>query len=98
MTMTKSLITALVILFGLLQYKLWFDHDGIRSIWHLRDLISQQTEVNSNIKAANSALKADVISLKNGQEAIEERARHDLGMIKKGEIFMSFNNAKEEQK
>ena len=95
--MTKSLIAALVILFVLLQYKLWFDHDGIRSIWHLRELIHQQSEVNMGIKDANSALKADVISLKNGQEAIEERARHDLGMIKKGEIFVSFNN-KEEQK
>jgi cell division protein FtsB len=89
--MTKSLLIGLIILFLLLQYKLWFDPDGIRSIWHLRSLIAKQSDVNSSLKNGNSVLKADVISLKSGQEAIEERARHDLGMIKKGETFMSFS-------
>jgi cell division protein FtsB len=92
--MTKSLITALIIIFVLLQYKLWFDKDGILSVWHLRDLISHQTHINSEIKDHNTLLKADVVSLKNGQEAIEERARHDLGMIKKNETFVGFNGDK----
>jgi len=87
--MTKSFIVALFILLGLLQYKLWFDPDGILSIWHLRGSIHQQTNVNLAIKNQNNVLKADVVSLKNGQDAIEERARHDLGMIKKGEVFIN---------
>lgn len=91
--MTKSLITALFILFMVLQYKLWFDPDGILSVQHLRQLISQQTQINLAMKNQNAIVKADVASLKNGQEAIEERARHDLGMVKKGEVFVSFGNS-----
>ncbi len=90
--MTKPLIIALFILFTVLQYKLWFDADGIYSVWHLRHTINQQLQTNLTLKKQNSILKADVASLKNGQEAIEERARHDLGMIKKGEVFVSFGN------
>ena len=88
--MTKSLLAALIILFGLLQYKLWFDPDGVRSIWHLRSLTEKQSEMNLDLKKGNATLKAEVASLKSGKEAIEERARHDLGMIKKGEIFVNF--------
>jgi cell division protein FtsB len=90
--MTKSLITALFILFVVLQYKLWFDLDGICNVWRLRTAINQQLQTNLTLKNQNSILKADVGSLKNGQDAIEERARNDLGMIKKGEIFVSFGN------
>lgn len=86
--MTKSLTIALIIVFLLLQYKLWFDKDGILSIQRLHTLINQQTKLNVETKNHNSVLKADVNSLKNGREAIEERARHDLGMIKQGEIFV----------
>ena len=90
--MTKPLITALFVLFVVLQYKLWFDPDGILSVRHLRQLITQQKQVNLAIKNQNAIVKADVASLKNGQDAIEERARHDLGMIKKGEVFVTFGN------
>lgn len=95
--MTRSLIIALFVLFGVLQYKLWFDPDGIFNIHHLRELIHQETKINSEIKKQNMLLKADVASLKNGQEAIEERARHDLGMIKKGEIFVSLEPKENEK-
>jgi cell division protein FtsB len=92
--MTKSLTIALIIVFLLLQYKLWFDKDGILSIRHLHSLIKQQTKLNAETKNHNLALKADVNSLKNGREAIEERARHDLGMIKQGEIFVGIAGEK----
>lgn len=88
--MTKSLTLALMTLFALLQYKLWFDIDGILSIWQLRSSIGHQTQLNTELKNHNMALKADIVSLKNEQDGIEERARHDLGMIKKGEIFVKF--------
>lgn len=87
--MTKSLIMALLVLFIVLQYKLWFDPDGVVNIWRLRHLISEQNQCNATLKSQNALLKADVKSLKNGQDAIEERARHDLGMIKKGEVFVA---------
>ena len=87
--MTKSLLAALAILFLLLQYKLWFDSDGIRNIWHLRKHIHEQATMNTDLKNGNLTLKADVISLKNGGDAIEERARHDLGMVKRNEVFVN---------
>lgn len=92
--MTKSLTIALFIIFILLQYKLWFDKDGILSVWHLRELTQHQMQINAEIKTHNQVLEADVKSLKKGQEAIEERARHDLGMIKKDEVFIGFNGEK----
>lgn len=95
--MTRSLIIALFVLFGVLQYKLWFDADGIFNIYHLRQLIHQETKTNLAMKDQNALLKADVLSLKNGQEAIEERARHDLGMIKKGEVFISLEPKENEK-
>lgn len=87
--MTKSLLAALAILFLLLQYKLWFDSDGIRNIWHLRQHIHEQIGVNKELKGNNLILKADVLSLKNGEDAIEERARYDLGMVRRNEVFVN---------
>jgi cell division protein FtsB len=87
--MTKSLLAALAILFLLLQYKLWFDSDGIRNIWHLHQHIHEQTLINKELKRDNLVLRADVLSLKNGEDAIEERARYDLGMVKRNEVFVN---------
>lgn len=95
--MTKALIIALFVLFGVLQYKLWFDPDGILNIYNLRHLIQQETETNLAMKNQNNLLKTDVASLKNGQEAIEERARHDLGMIKKDEVFVNLEPKENEK-
>ena len=83
----KLIIAILVTLLLALQYKLWFGNGGLVDVWRLDDMVAQQqTEIDS-LKERNQALEAEVRDLKQGLEAIEERARSDLGMIKKDETF-----------
>ncbi|MHB8743263.1 MAG: cell division protein FtsB [Sulfuricaulis sp.] len=71
----------------LLQYPLWLGSGGVLAIWRLnREIAAQQVE-NAQLKDRNEALEADVDDLKQGLDAVEERARMDLGMVKKGEVF-----------
>ena len=86
----KLLIGALIVLFGVLQYRLWFDNNGIAAVWRYEKAIAVQLADNLQIKQKNNALAAEVADLKNGHAAIEERARHELGMIKNDEAFYQF--------
>ena len=83
----RVLGVVLVLLIAALQYPMWLGKGG----WlHVRELDRQLTalrEGNALLKARNDALDADVRDLKNGYDAIEERARNELGMIKQDEIF-----------
>ena len=83
----KLLIAGLLLLFVLLQFKLWFGDGGIHDVWRLQEAIAAQTAENQHLAERNQALAAEVQDLKQGLEAIEERARSELGMIKEGEIF-----------
>jgi cell division protein FtsB len=83
----KVLIAILIVVLVLLQYKLWFGDGNMREVWALRDAIEQQKKENRQLAERNSALEAEVKDLKQGLEAVEERARSELGMIKKGETF-----------
>jgi cell division protein FtsB len=83
----KAIVAVLAILFVLLQVKLWFGDGSIKDGWRLQNSIAEQSAENSQLKERNQALAAEVDDLKQGLEAIEERARNELGMIKKGETF-----------
>ena len=83
----KAIITALAILLVLLQFKLWFGEGSMKEVWLLDEAIAAQTEENASLKERKQALAAEVADLKQGLEAVEERARYDLGMIKEGEAF-----------
>jgi cell division protein FtsB len=84
----RILITALISLLLLSNLLLWkFDDRGIRQIHHLKTAIEAQKAENAALVERNSALEAEVNSLKKGLEAIEERARAEMGMIGKGETF-----------
>jgi cell division protein FtsB len=83
----KTIWAALAILFVLLQFKLWFGDGSVKEGWRLQDAIVTQSAENSQLKERNQSLAAEVDDLKQGLEAIEERARSELGMIKKGETF-----------
>ena len=83
----KTIIAVLAVLFVLLQYKLWFGEGSMMEVWRLEDAIAKQGEENTQLRERNQALAAEVQDLKQGVEAIEERARFELGMIKKGETF-----------
>lgn len=83
----RPIVLILIALFVLLQYQLWFATGGIMSAYHLNKNIHQQIFENKTFANRNAVLAADIDDLKHGNEAIEKRARNDLGMIKKGEVF-----------
>jgi cell division protein FtsB len=70
-----------------LQYPLWIGKGSWMKVWDLDRTLTAQREQNARLKARNDALDAEVRDLKQGLEALEERARLELGMIKKDEIF-----------
>jgi len=83
----KTVITLLVILFLFLQYKLWFEHDSFHETEQLRQAISKQKQQNDALVKKNHELMAEVKNLKHGKQAVESRARSELGMVQKGETF-----------
>ena len=85
--MLKVLIFILILLLALLQYRLWFGEGSVRSIVRLKQQVAQQEAKNKKLAQRNKALVAEVRDLKSGQQAVEERARNELGMVKKGETF-----------
>jgi cell division protein FtsB len=70
-----------------LQWPLWAGKGGWMRVWELDRQLAVQREVNARLKARNEALDAEVRDLKEGMEAIEERARLELGMIRKDETY-----------
>lgn len=70
-----------------LQTELWFSDDGYRKTLKLRSAVAEQRALNETLRERNAALDAEVINLKQGVDAAEERARTDLGMIGKRETF-----------
>nr|WP_284700367.1 cell division protein FtsB [Opacimonas viscosa] len=77
----------LVVLFGALQYRLWFGKHSIPDYWQLKAEVQQRVEQNAKLIQRNSLLEADINDLKIGIDAVEERARNELGLIKEGETF-----------
>jgi|SRR5689334_4488272 cell division protein FtsB len=76
----------LVILIGL-QLKLWTGSGGMREVETLRASVKKQGDDNDRLRQRNQALAADVSDLKHGEQAVEARARAELGLIKPGETF-----------
>lgn len=74
-------------LIALIQYPLWFGKGGWLQVRELNQKLNEQRQHNAGLKARNETLTAEVQDLKQGVEAIEERARTELGMIKKEEVF-----------
>jgi cell division protein FtsB len=71
----------------LLQYPLWLGKGGWLRVWEIDRQVKAQKESNDRLHVRNDALDAEVRDLKQGYEAVEERARYELGMIKQDEIF-----------
>ena len=83
----KLLTLALAGLVILIQVPLWVGKGGWLRVWEVDRQIQSQRETNTKLKTRNAALDADVRDLKQGLEAIEERARSELGMIRQDEMF-----------
>ena len=81
------LLLGLALLLAALQVKLWYGSGGQREVAALQAQVATQAAENRRLQARNDALAAEVADLKAGGEAVEERARSELGMVKPGEIF-----------
>lgn len=83
----QAVLAALLAICLVLQYLLWFAEDGLRQTKALRVANQAQTEENAALNERNRALEADVLDLKKGLMAIEERARAEIGMVRHDETF-----------
>src|SRR6185295_13086666 len=83
----RFLALALVLLIALIQNPLWFGKGGWLRVWELGHQVDTQRDTNTQLAERNAALDAEVLDLKQGYDAIEERARSDLGMVKQDEVF-----------
>jgi len=83
----KIILAILFVLLVLLQIKLWRGDGGIVDTLALQQVLDHQVQENNVLTERNRALEAEVNDLKKGVDAIEERARSELGLIKPGETF-----------
>ena len=81
----RAITLLLVVFIMLLQYRLWFGKNSVPDYLALESEVQRQIVDNDKLKQRNKLLYADTDDLKSGVEAIEERARNELGMIKEGE-------------
>jgi len=81
-----TLIIALLLV--LIQYPLWLGKGGWLRTWELERQLEAQRQTNDELRTRNVALDAEVRDLKSGTDAIEERARYELGMLRQGEAFV----------
>ncbi|MGH8710112.1 MAG: cell division protein FtsB [Burkholderiales bacterium] len=83
----KLVTLILIALIAALQYPLWLGKGSWSRVWEIDRQLHDQIQANQKLQARNTALDAEVRNLKQGLEAVEERARSELGMIKQDEIF-----------
>ena len=83
----RILAVTLGVLIVLIQAPLWLGKGGWLRVWHVENELSRQKAKNSQLEVRNAGFAAEVRDLKQGTEAIEERARYELGFIKNDEVF-----------
>ena len=83
----RALLAILLLVLVALQLKMWFGEGGYRDVQRLAQRVEQQARENETLAQRNRELQAEVEDLRQGLEAIEERARSELGLIKENEEF-----------
>lgn len=83
----KWLLSILTLLLLLLQYRLWVGDGSVPEVLHLQQEVEKQQQHKQQLQERNASLEAEVSDLKQGLDAIEERARSELGMIREDETF-----------
>lgn len=81
------LFVALLLVLTALQYRLWVGEGSLAQVTDLKHQIAEQQGENERLLERNRILEAEVLELKQGTETVEERARHELGMVKEGETL-----------
>ena len=88
-----GVLAVLLACFILLQRELWFGHGGLLYGWKLQSRVKRQEQQNAALKLNNAQHLQEVKNLKSGTAAVEEHARTDLGLVKKGETFYQIVHA-----
>ncbi|RUO65511.1 cell division protein FtsB [Pseudidiomarina planktonica] len=83
----RLVMLILLSLFLALQYRLWLGKNSVPDYWRLQQEVTRQQETNERLRQRNQLLAADIADLRDGEEALEERARNELGLIKQRETF-----------
>jgi cell division protein FtsB len=83
----NGILVLLCVLLLLSQWSMWASSSGLPGLWSLQASVDAQREANARLKARNRALAAEVLDLKQGLEAVEEIARSEMGLVKRGEVF-----------
>ena len=87
MKILGAILAALIVL---IQYPLWLGKGGWLRVWEVNRQLDTQQARNRSLEARNATLAAEVRDLKQGTEAIEERARYELGMVRPDEVFFQY--------
>jgi cell division protein FtsB len=93
----RALLVILLLVLLALQFKLWFGEGGYRNVQRLAQRVEEQAQENELLAQRNRELQAEVEDLRQGMEAIEERARSELGLIKENEEFYQVVPAPEKE-
>ena len=83
----RPVVIILLVILALLQYRLWLSPGGLLDVNELEQAKRELVDENQRLSERNASLAAEVIDLQHGLEAVEERARSEMGMIKSGEVF-----------
>lgn len=86
----RPIFIILIIALVVLQHKLWLGDGNLIQWVSLQKKLTKHEQENDKLVARNKALAADIKELKNGDQALEEQARHELGMIKEHEVYYQF--------
>ena len=84
---SSIIIIVLFAILAFLQYRLWFETSGIRDVMHMKAELAKQQIETDKLKKSNELLMAQIKQLQTSEDSTETHARHELGMIKKGETF-----------
>ena len=93
MRVLAAILAALIVA---IQYPLWLGKGGWLRAWRMEDELARHKEANARLEARNAGLAAEVRDLKEGIDAIEERARYELGMMRPDEVFFQVEDKRHE--
>jgi cell division protein FtsB len=83
----RWLLLTLLFLLGVMQYRLWFAEGSFAEQHRLELQVEEQTRFNTELQARNAVLEREVLELQTGKKGVEQRAREQLGLVRKGETF-----------
>ncbi|MGC1181708.1 cell division protein FtsB [Legionella sp.] len=86
----RPIFIILIIILVVLQHKLWLGDGNLIQWVSLQKKLVEHEQENNKLIARNKALEADIKELKSGEQALEEQARHELGMVKENEVYYQF--------